>query len=115
VLCFGAIFPPFPVFFTDGSVMQAMSIDERDESNQTSSCVDDVFFILKKSATRAVSTSDMDVITSIVNLMNQSLELDYLNSIQKRLVAAFVANDMKDAKIEYMVRTVTDDLHRTSS
>ncbi len=80
-----------------------MKIDKYEEGSTTSSCVEDVFYILKECLTRAVTTSDIECLSSMINSVNQSLEVDYLTVFQKRLLTAFATAEPKDAKIGYMV------------
>ena len=80
-----------------------MAMDEREEGSQTSSCVDDVFFILKKCTGRAIKSADVDCLGAMINLVNRSLEVDYINTFQKRLMTAFSSGETKDAKVGYMV------------
>jgi conserved oligomeric Golgi complex subunit 4 len=80
-----------------------MKIDKYEEGSATSSCVEDVFYILKECLTRTVTTADMDCLTSMVNLVNQSLKDDYLALFRERLLTAFATAEIKDAKFGYMV------------
>ncbi|CAG8627614.1 16996_t:CDS:2 [Racocetra fulgida] len=90
-------------YFFRKAIEKAMIIDDYDEGSITSSCVGDVFYILKECLTRALSTSDLECLTSMVNLVNQSLEFDYITLFQKRLVTAFATPEPKDAKTGYMI------------
>ncbi|CAG8626693.1 46549_t:CDS:10 [Gigaspora margarita] len=90
-------------YFFRKAIEKAMIIDDYEEGSTTSSCVGDVFYILKECLTRALSTSDIECLTSMVNLVNQSLELDYITLFQKRLVTAFATPEQKDAKTGYMI------------
>ncbi|KAI8821159.1 COG4 transport protein-domain-containing protein [Fimicolochytrium jonesii] len=77
-------------YFIRRSVEKAMSIDTLDNPNDlTSSSVEDVFYILKTCARRALTTSDSNCISAIVNGIGRILELDYINIFQSRLSAAF--------------------------
>ena len=80
-----------------------MKIDKYEEGSATSSCVEDVFYILKECLTRTVLTSDMECLTSMINLVNRSLRDDYLAIFRERLLTAFVTAEPKDAKFGYMV------------
>ncbi|CAI2173654.1 2334_t:CDS:10 [Funneliformis geosporum] len=90
-------------YFFRKAIEKAMKIDNYEEGSTSSSCVEDVFYILKECLSRAVTTSDVDCLTSIVNLVNQSLEVDYLALFQKRLLTAFATSEPKDARIGYMI------------
>ncbi|CAJ0895435.1 9128_t:CDS:10 [Entrophospora sp. SA101] len=90
-------------YFFRKAIEKAMSIDNYEEVNKTSSCVGDVFYILKECLNRAISTSDVDCLTTIVNQIIQSLENDYITLIQRRLFTSFAATESKDAKMGYMI------------
>jgi hypothetical protein len=81
-----------------------MRIDKYEEGSTSSSCVEDVFYILKECLTRTVMTSDMECLTSMVNLVNQCLKDDYLAIFKEKLLTAFATAESKDAKFSYMVR-----------
>jgi hypothetical protein len=76
-----------------------MSIDEYDESaGETSSCVDDVFFILKKVTNRCISTASVDTITSTINLIIKIMESDYIGFFQRKMSTAFSGHETNKAK-----------------
>ncbi|CAG8495188.1 1950_t:CDS:10 [Paraglomus brasilianum] len=91
------------VFYLRRSMKKAMAIDEYDESHRTSSCVDDVFFVINRCIQRAIMTSDVDVISSFANSVNHYLETDYTSVIHKRLSTLFTSNDAEDARIRFMI------------
>ncbi|KAJ3169511.1 Golgi transport complex subunit 4 [Geranomyces variabilis] len=82
-------------YFVRRSVEKAMSLDSHTPEDVTSSCVEDVFYILKTCTRRALSTSDANAISAIINGIGHILELDYVNVIQKRLGAAFAGVEGK--------------------
>ncbi|CAB4396895.1 unnamed protein product [Rhizophagus irregularis] len=90
-------------YFLKKSIEKAMRIDKYEEGSTSSSCVEDVFYILKECLTRTVMTSDMECLTSMVNLVNQSLKDDYLALFKERLLTAFATAEPKDAKFGYMI------------
>ncbi|RIA99525.1 COG4 transport protein [Glomus cerebriforme] len=90
-------------YFLRKSIEKAMKIDKYEEGSATSSCVEDVFYILKECLTRTVTTSDMECLISMVNLVNQSLKDDYLAIFRERLLTAFATAEPKDAKFGYMI------------
>jgi len=91
-------------FFLRRSVDKAMKIDEYDAGNQTSSCVDDVFYILKKTISRAVFTSNVDCLGAMINFIQGTLERDYLTVFQKNMTTVFSNGDSREARFQYMVR-----------
>ncbi|CAG8484778.1 5249_t:CDS:10 [Diversispora eburnea] len=90
-------------YFFRKAIEKAMKIDKYEEGNITSSCVGDVFYILRECLTRIISTSDIECLTTMVNLINHSLEVDYITMFQKRLLTAFATTEPKDSKIGYMI------------
>ena len=91
-------------FFLRRSVDRAMKIDEYDAGNQTSSCVDDVFYILKKTISRAVYTSNVDCLAAMINFIKNTLEMDYISVFQRNMASVFSNGDTRDARFQYMVR-----------
>ncbi|CAG8665219.1 5938_t:CDS:10 [Ambispora leptoticha] len=99
-------------YFLRRALEQAVEIDKIEEGNSTSSCVDDVFYILKRSAFRAVSTSNVDCIVTMVNIINQCLETEFIKVHQKRLI---LLNNL-DVSCDYIQRLASelqDDATRT--
>ena len=91
-------------FFLRRSVDKAMKIDEYDFSSQTSSCVDDVFYILKKTILRAVYTSNVDCLAAMINFIKNTLEMDYISVFLKNMGSVFSSGDTKEARFQYMVK-----------
>lgn len=95
------------------SIDKAMKLDDYDPStSQTSTCVDDVFFILKTIMKRCISTYEPEVVSSTVRTTTKILEIGYLNLFQQKMSTVFTAYDttgrnaeraIELAKINYMV------------
>jgi hypothetical protein len=95
------------------SIDKALKLDDLDPStSQTSTCVDDVFFILKTVIQRCISTYEPDVVQSTVRTITKVLETGYLNRFQQKLSTVFNTYDttgrsaeraIELAKINYMV------------
>ncbi|KAI8600650.1 COG4 transport protein-domain-containing protein [Dissophora ornata] len=90
-------------FFLRRSVDKAMKIDEYDFGNKTSSCVDDVFYILKKTISRAVYSSNVDCLAAMINFIKNTLEMDYISVFQKNMTGVFSSGDTKEARFQYML------------
>ncbi|KAF9170617.1 Golgi transport complex subunit 4 [Mortierella sp. AD010] len=90
-------------FFLRRSVEKAMSIDEYDSGNKTSSCVDDVFYILKKTISRAVYSSNVDCLAAMINFIKNTLEMDYISVFQKSMAGVFSSGDTKEGRFQYML------------
>ncbi|KAJ3298327.1 Golgi transport complex subunit 4 [Borealophlyctis nickersoniae] len=89
-------------FFIRRSIEKAMKIEEHEKGSLISSIVDDAFYILRNSTTRAMSTGDPDCVCAIINGMGRILEVDYITTFQKRLSAAFSTTDTRDSKMSFM-------------
>ncbi|RUP47454.1 COG4 transport protein-domain-containing protein [Jimgerdemannia flammicorona] len=75
-------------------VREAMKIDEYDETaGPTSSCVDDVFYILKRSVHRAMRAADPDCLAAMINATTRALENDYLGVFQRRMMTTFAGHE----------------------
>ncbi|KAI7897429.1 COG4 transport protein-domain-containing protein [Mucor mucedo] len=95
------------------SIDKAMKLDDYDPSTaQTSTCVDDVFFILKTVIKRCISTYEPDVVAATVKTTLKTLEIAYLNQFQQKMSTVFTSYDttgrnaeraIEQAKISYMV------------
>jgi len=97
-------------FFLRRSVDKAMKIDEYDVGNKTSSCVDDVFYILKKTISRAVNTSNVDCMAAMINYIKNTLEADYIAVFQRNMASVFSSGDTKEARFQYMVGLLRESM-----
>ncbi|KAJ3413956.1 Golgi transport complex subunit 4 [Chytridiales sp. JEL 0842] len=98
-----ADFAALDEFFITKSIEKAMKIDEYEAGNQTSSSVDDVFYIFKTSISRVLSTSDSSSICTLLGSVGRILETEFMNVFKKRLTTAFSSTETKDNKVAYMV------------
>lgn len=95
------------------SMDKAMKLDDYDPSaGHTSTCVDDVFFIIKTVIKRCISTYEPEVVASTVKMTLKTLEIAYLNQFQLKMSTVFTAYDttgrnaeraIELAKVNYMV------------
>ena len=81
-----------------------MKLEEYDQTSRMSSCVDDVFYILRGSIARATSTGDPDCVCAVINGIGRILEVDYISEFQKRLATAFSTTDARESKLNFVVR-----------
>ncbi|KAI8801437.1 COG4 transport protein-domain-containing protein [Cladochytrium replicatum] len=83
--------------------LRAVKIDHYEPGSRTSSCVDDVFYILRTSTTRALSTSNADSLCALVGSIGRSLEVDYMYGFQKRLTNSVEAatEGPKETKLNF--------------
>lgn len=96
------------------SITKAIHLDDYDPAtpHASSTCVDDVFFILKTILKRCISTYKPDVISSTVRTLLKALENQYIHYFQQHMSTVFTAHDttgrnaekvIENAKISYMV------------
>ena len=95
------------------SIDKAMKLDDYDPSvSKTSTCVDDVFFILKTVIKRCISTYETETVSATVKTTIKTLEIAYLNQLQQKMSTVFTASSVNNrnteraieiAKINYMV------------
>ncbi|OWF48034.1 conserved oligomeric Golgi complex subunit 4-like [Mizuhopecten yessoensis] len=76
-------------FFMREMVLKAVSVDSVDEGAQTSSMVDDSFFIVKKCVRRAISSSSVDGVCAMLNHACTLLEQDFREVLYSRLRSGF--------------------------
>ena len=85
-------------YFIRRSIEKALKIDQIDSSGLTSSCVDDVFFILKTATQRAMTTCDADCLCALINSISRILELDFMQILQKKLSSSFLGGNSIESK-----------------
>ncbi|KAI9344623.1 COG4 transport protein-domain-containing protein [Obelidium mucronatum] len=91
-------------FFLKKSIEKAIKLDEHEAGSQTSSSVDDVFYIVKTSMSRTLSTADPLTICTVLESVGRILETDYISVFQKRLSAANMGTlETKEGKIGLLV------------
>ncbi|XP_071957457.1 conserved oligomeric Golgi complex subunit 4-like [Antedon mediterranea] len=76
-------------YFMKETVNKAVSMDTLESESQTSSMVDDVFFILKKCTKRAISSGSVDCACAMVNHTASLLESNYRDVLYSKLRAGF--------------------------
>lgn len=93
------------------NVDKAMRMDQSVAADsEISTCVDDVFFILKKVIRRCITTSEPDVMAATVGTILKVLDAGYLQVFQQKMAVAFAGQEPRgsersteQAKIQYMV------------
>ncbi|XP_015126863.1 conserved oligomeric Golgi complex subunit 4 isoform X2 [Diachasma alloeum] len=78
-------------YFLEESVNKALGMDILEQDQQTSSMVDDVFYIVKKCIRRAIFSWSIDGICAVVNMSCGILEGDYTNRLKNRLRQGYPA------------------------
>ncbi|MES1909149.1 MAG: hypothetical protein MHM6MM_001945 [Cercozoa sp. M6MM] len=79
--------------FLESRVAMAITMDERARGRLTSTAVDDVFFVVKQSCLRAISTRDAPTACAALNLAIAALDTDLLSWISARLQTALASSD----------------------
>ncbi|XP_012285348.1 conserved oligomeric Golgi complex subunit 4 isoform X2 [Orussus abietinus] len=78
-------------YFLEESVNKAIGMDVLDQDQQTSSMVDDVFFIVQKCIRRAISTWSIDGVCAVVNMTCGILEGEFASRLKGRLRQGYPA------------------------
>ncbi|XP_034948017.1 conserved oligomeric Golgi complex subunit 4 [Chelonus insularis] len=81
----------FERYFLEESVNKALGMDTLEQHQQTSSMVDDVFYIVKKCIRRAISSWSVDGVCAVVNMACGILEGDFSNRLKSRLRQGYPA------------------------
>ncbi|KAL3280546.1 hypothetical protein HHI36_003778 [Cryptolaemus montrouzieri] len=72
-------------YFMEESINKAVAMDSVDSSQQTSSMVDDTFFIVRKCIRRSISSGNLDGICAIINTACRVLENDFCDVLRSKL------------------------------
>ncbi|KAI7863063.1 COG4 transport protein-domain-containing protein [Spinellus fusiger] len=100
-------------YLLKGNVEKAMLLDTYDpDVGHTSTCVDDIFFILKKVLKRSITTCEPEVVRSTVRAVTRVLETGFLQLLEQKMNTTFSGHEsgsrnaeklLEQAKINYMV------------
>lgn len=88
-----------------------MKLDDYDPTtSQTSTCVDDVFYILKKVLKRSILTYQPEIVAATVKAIIKVTDNRYSQIFQHQMATAFATSDssrhdrtLEQSKISYMV------------
>ncbi|KAK4879456.1 hypothetical protein RN001_007602 [Aquatica leii] len=72
-------------YFMEESVSKAVGMDSTETSQQTSSMVDDTFFIIRKCIRRTITSGSLDGICAVINIACGVLENDFCGVLRGRL------------------------------
>jgi hypothetical protein len=72
-------------YFMREMVQKALSMDSLDDDCQTSSLVDDVFYVLQKSLRRSMSTCNVNIICAVLNNASSLLQSEYKDHFKQQL------------------------------
>jgi hypothetical protein len=90
-------------YYMKQSVQKALLMDQKETDSLTSSCVDDVFFILKSSARRALSTFEPSIITGTLSSIGMCLDQEYLSFLTNKLHLSAGSIEHKEGRLAFMV------------
>lgn len=79
----------FERYFMDESVLKAIALDSFEQGQQCSSMVDDVFFIIRKSIRRSITTQSLDGICAVINNAAACFESDFLSALKSPLKCGY--------------------------
>ncbi|XP_060694262.1 conserved oligomeric Golgi complex subunit 4 [Hemiscyllium ocellatum] len=83
-------------YFMREMVNKAVAMDVYEKGQLTSSMVDDVFFIVKKSIGRALASSNIDCLCAMINHSTTVLESDFREVLYNKLRMGFPATTFQD-------------------
>lgn len=95
-------------YFTEESMLKAVSMDSLLEDSNVSSMVDDVFFILRKSIKRACNSGSVEAICSVINNVRTLLETKYCPLLKKQLEQGYSTGYLDVAQAYTSVRLQID-------
>lgn len=78
-------------YFLEESVNKAVGMDTLEQDQQTSSMVDDVFFIVQKCIRRSISSWSIDGVCAVINIACDILEGEFANRLRNRLRQGYPA------------------------
>lgn len=104
---------PLESYSLSHSIRKALNIDSFDVQSEEmmSTCVEDVFFLLKKVLMRALRTKNLDTLCAMLNVAGKALEEEFLrDGLCSRLYTGFggekatqLAEQNQNSKIGYMI------------
>uniref|UniRef100_A0A0N4ZA26 Conserved oligomeric Golgi complex subunit 4 n=1 Tax=Parastrongyloides trichosuri TaxID=131310 RepID=A0A0N4ZA26_PARTI len=84
-------------YYMTESVKKAIEFDNIEENSVVSSIVDDVFFIVRKSVRRSITSTSVDCICALLNNATTLLEIEYCEHLNKIIKAGYPSNLMAEA------------------
>ena len=89
-------------YYIKKSVEKAIKRDSYNENEKTSSCVDEVFYVIKQSALRVISSYNTNATSIFIGTLEKLLEKDYCQFILKK-INSYQNLDSNDSKVLFMV------------
>ncbi|CEF61240.1 Conserved oligomeric Golgi complex subunit 4 [Strongyloides ratti] len=84
-------------YYMTESIKKAIEYDNLEENCVVSSIVDDVFFIVRKSVRRSITSTSVDCICALLNNATTLLEIEYCEHLNKIIKAGYPSNLMAEA------------------
>lgn len=84
-------------FFMSENIKKAVELDSMEADQQTTSMLDDVFFIVKKCIKRAVSSNSVDGICAVINNACTLLEAEFCQVFQNQIKLGFPSTYLDQA------------------
>ncbi|XP_060645090.1 conserved oligomeric Golgi complex subunit 4 [Drosophila nasuta] len=79
----------FERYFMEESVLKAIGLDTYEAGQQCSSIVDDVFFILRKSIRRSLTTQSINGTCAVINNVASCLDGDFVSALKAPLKSGY--------------------------
>ncbi|XP_017121164.1 conserved oligomeric Golgi complex subunit 4 [Drosophila elegans] len=76
-------------YFMEESVLKAIGLDSYESGQQCSSMVDDIFFILRKSIRRALTTQSINGTCAVINNVAACLDGDFVSALKAPLKSGY--------------------------
>uniref|UniRef100_A0A0K0EQN8 Conserved oligomeric Golgi complex subunit 4 n=1 Tax=Strongyloides stercoralis TaxID=6248 RepID=A0A0K0EQN8_STRER len=84
-------------YYMTESIKKAIEYDNLEENCVVSSIVDDVFFIVRKSVRRSITSTSVDCICALLNNATTLLEIEYCEHLNRIIKAGYPSNLMAEA------------------
>jgi len=84
-------------FFMSENISKAVELDTMEADQQTTSMLDDVFFIVKKCINRAISSNSVDAICAVINNACTLLESEFCQVFQNQMKLGFPSTYLDQA------------------
>ncbi|ORX51471.1 COG4-domain-containing protein [Piromyces finnis] len=86
-------------YYISKNIQKALKIDEYDTHRETSCSVEDVFYIVQKSADRIISISNTEVISILLRIIGRILNKEFIQYFLKNIQGIFNTSDHKDLNV----------------
>ncbi|XP_034473681.1 conserved oligomeric Golgi complex subunit 4 [Drosophila innubila] len=107
----------FERYFMEESVLKAIGLDTFESGQQCSSIVDDVFFILRKSIRRSLTTQSINGTCAVINNVASCLDGDFVSALKAPLKSGYPSGYIDLAQAYNAIQTSLQQgkLHSTDA